>query len=457
MVLPTGIATDATTQYFFRNLISTHTLASLYDFENEDKVFPAVHHSYRFCLWTGTGRAAPQDRIELAFRLRQVPQIAERRFTLTPEDITRLNPNTRTCPVFDYRRNAEITLGIYRRVPVLWREQPESNPWNLSFMQGIFNMASDSHLFRREDELEADGWTLDGNVFVRDHERMLPLYEAKMVQHFDHRLGTYEGQTQAQANVGTLPRLTPEQKDDPDYAVLPRYWVAESQVDARLARKDWGKGRLVGWRDICRSSDVRTVIAGAIPRIGVGHKFLLALTMHDAACLQANLTAFVLDFCARQKMAGTSMSYMTLKQLPVLPPEAYDKDCPWETGRTLTEWITRRVLELSYTAHDMAEFAADHGETGPPFRWDEERRFAIRAELDAAYFHLYGVDRDDVDYVMDTFRAFRNNDPDRFARTKKAILETYDALTDASRTGEPYRTALDPPPGQGPRHPAGAP
>lgn len=453
MVLPTGIATDATTQHFFRDLVNTRTLASLYDFENEDKVFPAVHHSYRFCLWTAAGRAVPQDRIDLGFRLRQVPQIAERRFTLTPEDITRLNPNTRTCPVFDYRRNAEITLGIYRRVPVLWKDSPAANPWKLSF-QAMLHMANDSGLFRTEEKLEDDGWTLDGNIFVRGDERMLPLYEAKMVHHFDHRLGTYEGQTQAQANVGTLPRLSPEQKADPYYAPQPRYWVPESEVYDRLARRQWDKMWLLGWRDVCRSSDIRTTIASAIPLAAVSGKFPLGFVVGHAGILEANLNSFVLDFVSRQKIAGASLSNFVIKQLPVLPPEEYEKDCPWDPDKELADWVTCRVLELSYTAHDMADFAADHGDDGPPFRWDEERRFAIRAELDAAYFHLYGVTRDDVDYVMDTFRAFRNNDPDRFARTKKAILATYDAMADAIRTAEPYRTALEPPPGHGCRHPA---
>ena len=456
MVLPTGIATDATTQYFFTDLVTTRTLASLYDFENEDKVFPAVHNQFRFCLWTATGRAAPQDRIDLAFRLRLVAHIDQRRFTLTPEDITLLNPNTRTCPVFDYNRNAEITLGIHRRVPVLWRDVPESNPWKLSF-QAMLHMANDSGLFHSEEELEADGWTLDGNVFMRGNDRMLPLYEAKMVHHFDHRFSTYENATQAQLNKGTLPRSTPQQKADSCYTPMPRYWVTEGEVDARLTRRHWDRGWLLGWRDICRSSDVRTVITGAIPRAAVGDKFLLALAPTNAALLQANFDSFVLDFTARQKIVGTSLKYFLFKQLPVLSPDAYDEHCPWEPGRTLADWVTGRVLELSHTAHDMAAFAVDHGDAGPPFRWDEERRFAIRAELDAAYFHLYGVARDDIDYVMDTFRAFRNNDPDRFTRTKKAILKTYDAMADAIRTGEPYRIVLDPPAGHGPRHaePAG--
>lgn len=454
MVLPTGIATDATTQHFFKDLVTSRTLVSLYDFENEDKLFRDVDHRVRFCLWTAAGRSAPQDRIDLAFRLRQVPQIAERRFTLTPEDITLLNPNTGTCPVFDYRRNAEITLRIYRQVPVLWREAPEHNPWNLSF-QAMLHMANDSNLFHTKEDLEANGWTLQGNIFVRGDERMLPLVEAKMVHHFDHRFSTYENATQAQLNKGTLPRSTAEQKMDDRYVALPRYWVAESEVDNRLARKRWDRGWLLGWRDICRSSDVRTVIASTIPRAAVGHTYPLALCESPRVpALYANLCSFVFDYVARQKMAGTHLTYGYLKQLPVLPPDFYDKDCPWDSGQRLADWVTHRVSELSHTTHDMAAFAEDHGHKGPPFRWDEQRRFWLRTELDAAYFHLYSLPRDDVDSVIDTFRAFRNNDPDRFTRTKNAILDIYDAMTNAIRTGDPHRPVLNPPPGHGPRHPA---
>jgi hypothetical protein len=468
MVLPTGIATDATTQFFFKDMVETKTLASLYDFENEDKLFPNVDHRVRFCLWSGSGRRAPQQRINMAFRLRQVPQIAERRFVLTPEDIIRLNPNTGTLPVFDYKRNADITIGIYRRVPVLWQESPERNPWKLSFLS-MLHMANDSGLFRPnaaanetlQDMLD-DGWEFDGNVLVRDGERLLPLYEAKMLHHFDDRFGTYEGQTEAQANVGTLPRPTLQQKKDPTYAPIPRYWVSEEAVEARLCPQDeprtkrtrhWSRGWLLGWRDICRSSDTRTVIAFALPRSAIGHTSPLMFPgTQQVTGLYANLSTFILDFVARQKIAGTHLTYGYLKQLPVLPPASYEKDCPWECGEQLDSWVRTRVMELAYTSYGMTEFAQDHGDSGQPFLWDEERRFWIRAELDAAYFHLYGVSRDDVDYIMETFRALKNMSPDGFATTKKAILEIYDAIAEAIDKQKPYRTVLDPPPGHGPRH-----
>jgi hypothetical protein len=455
MVLPTGIATDATTQYFFKDLVTTRTLASLYDFENEEKIFPSVDHRVRFCLWTGLGQQAPQNQINLAFRLRQTNQIHDRRFVLTPEDITLLNPNTGTCPVFDYKRNAEITLAIYRHVKtVLWREEPEDNPWGLSFL-AMFHMANDSGIFRDRDSLEAEGWQLDGNIFTRGDDRMLPLYEAKMVHHYDHRFGTYDGQTQAQANVGTLPRSSPEQKDDAAYTTLPRYWVADAEVTKRLDQKGWSRNWFLGWRDICRSSDERTLISAAIPRTATPDGTLLMLPEHSfAACLFANLCSIVVDYISRQKTSGTHLKYYSIKQLPVLQPAIYEAGCYLSTGESMSTWIVTRALELAYTSYDMIDFAHDNGDTGEPFRWDEERRFWLRAELDAAYFHLYGVNRDDVDYIMDTFRAFRNNDPERFARTKKAILDIYDAMSEAIRSGAPYQTVLDPPPGHGPRHPA---
>lgn len=115
----------------------------------------------------------------------------------------------------------------------------------------------------------------------------------------------------------------------------------------------------------------------------------------------------------------------------------------------MKDWVSARVVELSYTAHDLRAFAADMGYQGAPFRWDEERRFLLRAELDAAYFHLYGLERDDVEHVMDSFPIVRRRDEARYDgeyRTKWQILEIYDAMADAARTGVPYETLLDPPP-----------
>lgn len=170
MILPTGIATDATTQYFFKDLVQGANLVSLYDFENAKPLFQGVHRSFKFCLLTLGSTADKVGAADFAFFAHDPSDLLKEnaRFELTPEEIQLLNPNTGTCPIFRTRRDAEITLGIYRRVPVLINENDpvHGNPWGISFMT-MFHMSNDSHLFHTREELEADGWTLNGNVFER--------------------------------------------------------------------------------------------------------------------------------------------------------------------------------------------------------------------------------------------------------------------------------------------------
>jgi len=315
----------------------------------------------------------------------------------------------------------------------------------------MLDMANDSGLFRTREQLEADGWSLDVSLFRRGDRTYLPLYEAKMVHHFDHRFGTYEGQTDSQSNQGKLPEFDEFQHVDPHRVSLPWYWVPAEEVVGRLDGR-WAHPWLVGWRDVCRNTDTRTVIASLIPLYGVGHKLPImqpgAATPQEAGCLYANLVAFVLDYTARQKMGGTSLSYFHIKQLPVIPPSAYGNPAQWSLHQTCGSWFLPRVLELTFTSCDIAPFARDCGYDGPPFRWNAARRFLLRCELDAAFFHLYGVNRDDTDYIMETFPVVKKKDIQQHGdyRTKRTILEIYDAMQRSIETGEPYQTLLDPPP-----------
>ena len=475
-IVPSGIATDDTTKYFFQELMDTRSLISLYDFENRKGLFPGVHRSYKFCLLTlaGAGRLAERG-AEFVFFAHETADLddAERRFTLSREDIALLNPNTRTCPIFRSKRDAELTKAIYRRVPILIREaqgdQPEENPWGVKFRQGLFNMTSDSHLFRTREQLEADGWVLEGNVFRRDGEAgnselgnselasrvgeaYLPLYEAKMIHHYDHRWATYDG-----LDTRDLPLA---EKNDPSRVVMGRYWVRETDVQEALANTGWRRGWLLGWRDITNTTNERTVIFSIMPPIGVGHTCPIMLSSRrsvELGLLLTNLTGYAHDFSARQKIGGTHLTYGYLVQLPILPPTVYDWPCPWDNGLTgqtrrsaptIGSFLLPRALELTYTAWDLESFARDCGYDGPPFRWDEDRRFLLRCELDAAFFHLYGIKRYDVDYIMDTFPIVKRKDEQRHGeyRTKRVILEMYDEMKRAMDTGVPYATRLEPGP-----------
>ncbi|WP_283134650.1 Eco57I restriction-modification methylase domain-containing protein [Rhizohabitans arisaemae] len=457
IVVPTGIATDATTQFFFKDLVIKRSLASLYDFENARGIFARVHRSYKFSLLTLTGRKAGVDRADFAFFLHDAAQLGDdgKRFTLTPGEITLLNPNTGTCPVFRTRRDAEITLDIYRRIPILVKEgDKDGNPWGIKFLT-MFHMSNDSDLFRPSEanketleDMLADGWKLDGNILTKGDERLLPLYEAKMLHHYDHRWATYESD-------GSTRNLA--EKRNPEIAVLPRYWVSDLDTDERI-RDSIGEspgGWLLGFRNVCRNTDERTLISGYLPKVAIGHSMPMIFASHGLS-LAMLLDSHVVDYALRQKLGGINLTYNYFQQIPIPHPASFRKVAAWADKIDLSDWGLPRALELSYTAYDMEPFARDIGDEGAPFVWDEERRALIRAELDAAFFQLYGITRDNVDYIMDTFPIVKRKDEAKHGeyRTKRLILEIYDAMRDAIDGRRPYRTPLDPPPGHGPRHPA---
>ena len=450
VITPTGLATDATTAPFFADTLRTKRLAAFYDFENEAKIFAGVHNQFRFAA-TVFARASE---IRFAFYTRFISDVPARRYALRADEVLRLNPNTGTLPVFRSRHDAEITLGIYRRHPILVRDHaPETNPWGLSFMR-MFDMANDSGLFRTADWLESEGAEFDGWAWHREGSAWLPLYEAKMLSHWDHRYASYSQATQAQLNKGTLPRLAPAQHDDPTCEPLARYWVDEREV-LKVARERTNGDWLFGWRDIARASDVRTMVPSALPFSAVGHKLPLAFSNQSVPLLHAAWSSLTFDYVARQKLSGTGMTYFILKQLACPTPDTFAATPAW-LDHGLSDWILPRVLELTYTSYRIAGYARDMGDDGEPFRWIPERREAIRAELDAAMMHVYGLQRDETEQVLDSFpvlRKYEERDHGEF-RTKRLVLEYYDAMTTAAETGQPYETPIDPPPGEGPRHPA---
>lgn len=169
-------------------------------------------------------------------------------------------------------------------------------------------------------------------------------------------------------------------------------------------------------------------------------------------------SSLVFDFVARQKVGTAHMGRRTWKQLPVPRPVDFVRHAGF---------IVSRVVELVCTTRDMMPLARDLGDDGTPFRWDESRRAQIRAELDAYFFHLYGVSRDDADYILETFQSetggLKNNEIAKYGhyRTKDLVLAEYDRMAAAGLSltaplvdGENYTSTLTPPPGQGPRHPA---
>ena len=444
-IVPGEIVTDGATKEYFQALLDRRVLASVWHFENDNLVFKGLHHEFRFLMLT----IGESDQADFVFYSRRATDLddQQRHFALTSADFAALNPNTRTCPAFRSRRDADINLAIYRRAGVLWREEyPDGNPWGIRFLS-MFHMANNPGLFRPRAELAAAGWQQEGDRFEMDGTVMLPLYEAKMIHHFDHRFGSYEGQSKARANQGTLSELDDVAHADPSRVTSPRYWVAGDKVAERLGGT-WDRRWLLGWRDAAGAGVSRTVIACITPRVAVNHTIPLMMPSRDprlVAMLYANLSSIPFDYCARQKVGGLSLKYFTMQQLPVLQPREYSTSAPWEPSIRIRDWLLPRILELTYTAWNLKAFAKDCGDDGAPFIWAPERRFQLRCEIDAAFFHLYGVSREGASWILDTFEVLRRWEEHRHGeyRTKRGVLEIYDAL--AAAGGTPYHSSLGTP------------
>ena len=438
LLVPSGIASDKTAARFFKSVATEGRLKALYDFENRrtrygaQPFFPEVDSRFKFCAFVASPAPLPEPS-RCAFFLQDVGELTdpERCFPMSAVDFARVNPNTGTAPIFRARRDAELTMAIYERLPVLVnRSSGEAvKAWPVKYST-MFHMTNDSHLFRTRAELEEKegAWPVAGSRYDSPRGEWLPLYVGRMIHQFDHRAGSVKVNERNLHNPALSGDIGPEQKADPYFLPTPQYWIPAEAVSFPD-----GLGWTIAFRDIARATDARTMIPAAVPRIGLGNTAPAIVLERelcapsDLALLLANLCAVVFDFVVRQKAQSTHLNWYMVEQLPVVPPERYE--AVRFGPRTAAEIVREAVLELTYTAHDMVPFARsmghvdEAGEVLPPFRWDHERRLRLRAKLDALHFHLCGVtDRDDIRYIYSTFPILRHEEEKAWGRYRSRDL-----------------------------------
>lgn len=439
IIVPSGIATDKGAGAFFRDLIDRQALVGLSDFMNQKRLFPGIASPNRFCLFTMAGTNSRISRAKLRFYLESLEELEDkdRVFHMSRNELALLNPNTRTCPPFTSKKDAQRVKKIYKRLPVLINDADgngsENNPWGLRFWS-MFHMSSHSHLFRTREQLCRAGAKMDEDQCFRTKTATwLRLYESKLMHNLNHRYNTFEGVTSLKREgikPGTL-ALSDADRRDPSCTVEPRYWVPEADVLEMAQKADWNRQWFPVLRSITNVTTNRRSVVGAIlPWCGIGNSATVVHTgpsPETAALLMACFSSFAFDYVARTKIGGPNLNFFILKQLPAPLPSEFDR--PFK-GKPLKSFILPRVLELIYTANDLRPFARDVGFEGPPFTWDERRRGKLQSELDAVFFLMYGMQPSDVEAVLDTFPILRRQEEARHGnfRTRQRILKAYDRI-----------------------------
>ena len=422
LLIPSGISTEKNAQEFFGGLVEGSNASCCFDFFNKrlsgDLFFEDVYYRFKFAAFAFGGPGRTFAACRFATFIRDVDELDQegRVFEMGLDHFEHVNPNSRTAPVYRAIRDREIVTEIYSEHAVLKRHGPAGDNTNLPVRYvRMFDMANDSKQFRTVKELETKegAWREQSNTWNSPDGRWVPLFEGKMVQAFDHRASGISVVEKNAYRTGQAADTTQDQYRDPDFSPGSRYYVSD---DSDFS---WE----VAIKDVTSTTNARSLIACVIPPVGAGHT-LPVLKIEETepkrraeigCCLLGALNSIPLDFIARTKILSNHASWYILEQLPMIEESAFATHR--FGGTSAIDVISRSVLELTYTAHDMAPFARDmgyvddNGDVLPPFAWDEERRLRLRAKLDAVFFHLYGIfdagnreqSRDDVSYIYSTF------------------------------------------------------
>lgn len=388
-VLPTGIVLDNNNKDLYLYLIQSNKLDTVIDFENRAALFPDVDSRYRFCLFVTVGN---NGRNQYKFYQTEPSQEGEY-VKITLEDIEAINPNSKTCPSFRNHKDYLLAQKIYKKWGVLQNENyPEKNTWNVR-IRTPFNMSNDSGMFKP--------YELD----------LLPLYEAKYIYHFNHRYCNWNGITTDSTNITQL--------SNTDFLIKSQYYLTKDELISRFGNSEW----FLVYRMITNATNERTMVASIIPGYPCGNSLSIIEVedLNKGMFLLASLNSIVFDFFTRQTVGGTNFNHWILKQLPVVD---YTK-----VNSEVLKIIQERVIQLTYTANDLKPMAVEFGFTGSsPFIWNEKERFQLQCELDAIYAHLYGMEKEELDYILETFPIVKRKDIARYSsyRTKETILTLYD-------------------------------
>ena len=368
MLTPSGIASDQSSSGFFRGIATNGHLKALYDFENRrtrglDHFFPDVDSRFKFCTLIASP-ARTFAAAKCAFFLHDTSEIADpnRAFPITAEEFARVNPNTGTAPIFRSHRDMALTTAIYERLPVLIDRSGDVPvaAWPVRYAQ-MLNVTSDSHMFRNRMGLEEGegAWSIGGNRFQSAQGEWVPLYEGKMVQAFDHRAASVVVNPSNLKRPAQPVESTSVHLADPSWLPNPQFWVSEN------AHPLTALGWTLSYKIVSSPTNMRTLIGAILPRSGVGNSMgivvpsdLKTLFGATGANLLANFNSFVFDFVLRQKIQGQNVNWFIVEQLPVVPPLAYARTFG---PKSAADIVHDAVLELSYTAHDLAPFARDMG------------------------------------------------------------------------------------------------
>jgi hypothetical protein len=239
-----------------------------------------------------------------------------------------------------------------------------------------------------------------------------------MIDQYNHRASHARNSKDNIYRSGASEETTQEQLSNPDFTVAARYYVTKDEVDQEMANRDYGRDWFIGFKDITSATNTRTMIASVLPYTAVGNKVPILLADHPArssACFLANINSLAYDFACRQKIGNVTLNWYIVRQTPVFPPQTFDQTFQ---DQKLRNWVAERIAELTYTAHDLDTWGSDLDFADLPYTWDRDRRRELRVDLEALFFSLYGLEKEEVNHIFESFWSVKEDEIEEHGRYK---------------------------------------
>jgi hypothetical protein len=368
VVVPSGIVTDEGAKPL-REKLFLGRIRGLFEFENKQGIFPDVHRSYKYALliWD---KDQPVSAFPAAFYLWQVQALEGKgeadKFLEMPMDLVRIcAPESLSIPEVRSERHLEVFAKLYRENPLLGDQK---KGWHVSLVAEL-HRTNDSNLFRSDGQ----GW---------------PLIEGKCFNQFL-----------------------------PDYE-KPSFTVYADRALKRTDRcRDYGNGvngflhmmPRLAFRDVARSTDVRSAIACILPPESFSpNTAIIAVPFisksvpkdrgyHELVGYCAGIfNSFVFDFLIRARVS-MHLNFFYVYQTPV----------PADYHHPTAQRIIQIAARLSSPDERFRELAEAVGVSFGPLSMKE--RLEMTAELNALVARHYGLAREELAVILDSFNSFQED------------------------------------------------
>ena len=418
IIIPSGILSDKNSMPVFHSLLKKGKISEAVDYINLKHIFPAIDNRTKFCtfVFTGSENQFPESKMSFYNLEINIEKIKNRQILVSYDSLYKISPNTKNCLTVNSNKEYQLVYKIYKNAVIISEDGKESE----FVTKQMFNVSDKADQFViLSDEIK--GTIYHNKIIQNKEEKYLGLYESKLLHQFDHRFSSFENSSAADIISGNSKYVSDSEKSNYDYSITCRYYISKELTEKFYTKHEYQFDAVLATRMISSPTNERTLIGAFTPKLAFSNSanLILGKNKDSLVVLLANLNSFVCDFVCRRRMGGINLNLWNLNQLPIV---SFDN-----IPESVKSIIIKNTVLLSNTSNDVSPFFTEYLGIEEKL-WDKKIRYKLQCELDAIFFHLYHLEIEDIEMILDAFPSIKKKDEEIYKtyRTKETIIQLYD-------------------------------